>query len=140
MPHVSRRKMSDKLWERLWGRLVGLLTKSNCEVEVEAVLVGLLTPTERVMVAKRLMVGILALSGWSAYEIAEALKMSVATVYKLKAYLRLDAKYRRFVRKVYPDKVKQTEQKARSKGELEKLVEDMFVGYRKRSRLVYPHD
>jgi len=99
---------------------------------------GFLTPTEQVMLSKRVMAGFLILSDWDAYAISSVLKLSVSTVYKLKHYLELSKDYRKFLEKLLPKKIPFQPQKGPSAiPPLVKLLENIFEGYRHRSRLLY---
>ncbi len=140
MPQISRKKLSDKVWQKIWQRFALALSSVRSRGGVEVLVSGLLTPTEEVMVAKRLMVGVLSLSGWKPYEIAGALKMSPATVYKLRAYLEMNKNYREFLKRTFPGKIaSRSESKGAREGgdSLAEFLEDIFVGYRHRSRLYF---
>lgn len=79
----------DKNFEQtMWEMVVEVVEKLQGEDEIALFFNEMLTETERVMVAKRLMVLVLHLSGWNAVEISEELKMSRATVYKLVELMR----------------------------------------------------
>lgn len=90
---VSKRKMKPELWVAVWERLIGMIEVTRNTDEMRILIGALLSPTEREMAAKRLMVSIMTLSGWSAYEIADELRLGTATVYKFQALLERDEKF-----------------------------------------------
>ena len=88
MPQVSRRPLNKFLEQRMHEVFWGSLAKLNSKVAVSGFLSDLLTPTERVMLAKRLAMAILIERGWCQDEISHALKVSTATIVRLKSTLR----------------------------------------------------
>ena len=127
MAQVSRRPLDEKQWQMMWVRLVNLVAEDMDLPEAEVVLEGLLTETERVMLTKRLMAGVLLNSGWSVPKVALVLKLSTASVYKFKLVLEKDKKFKRFVEERFPEMVEKPARDASVK-ELEKLVEKYFKG------------
>lgn len=86
MPHISKKYLDRKvflaMYERFYDTLVSLRNKS----ESVRLTNELLTPTERVMIAKRLAILYLIHKGHSIYEVEQTLKVSPSTVarYQLK--------------------------------------------------------
>ena len=132
MPKVSKNELKDEVWQRMWQRLVKVIVEAKDRHKVEVLLSGLLTPAEEVMLCKRLMVGILSMSGWDVPEISSGLKMSKATVYKLKTYLEMNQSYRAFLQEVLPEKIERKRSGEKEIGLLEEMMGVIFEGYHDR--------
>lgn len=105
MAQVSGRKIDERDWERMWEKLV-YAVGTNRSVEAAGLLLGgLLTSTERVMMTKRLMAMLLLISGWEVVVVAERLKLSTATVYKIKTRLEIDRRLRELLLTMFPKKI-----------------------------------
>jgi uncharacterized protein YerC len=87
MPHVSRIKLDKKVEEKLINTLDLTLIKLTKEEEMKGFLTSLLTPTERLMLAKRLAMVILLKRGMSESKIRNTLKVTRATVDRMQLYL-----------------------------------------------------
>jgi Trp operon repressor len=85
MPHVSRKKIPLKIWQTIWKDLVGKVSVARHPKETRALLGGLLTKTEKVMLAKRLAAIILISRGYSPYEVSQILCMSDSTTKRFSA-------------------------------------------------------
>lgn len=105
MPQISRRKMKEEVWWGVWRKFVDTVVGLDSPRKVDVFMMGLLTNTERVMLAKRLMVAVLTLSDWTPAQIADALSLSRPSVYRLRAYFVLDAEYRKLVGASFPYKI-----------------------------------
>ena len=79
MPHISNRKPDKKTVERLDRNLIKFLLDTSSEKR-KNIFNEIITPTEKIMVAKRLMLLLFIKRGLSAYEIARTLKMSTSTI------------------------------------------------------------
>ena len=80
MPHISKRKLEDQHVEDLFLEIVAVFERAGRRGELRKVLRELLTPTEKVMLAKRLAVISMLSQGVSIFDIAESLAMSPSTV------------------------------------------------------------
>ncbi len=87
MPHVSRNKLDLKAEQKLIQTLDLVLTKIQKEEQIDQFLLALLTPTERIMLAKRLAIVILLKEGLLESEIAETLHVTRVTVSRLQFFL-----------------------------------------------------
>jgi hypothetical protein len=123
--------MAEKLLDEAVSRTKGTDTR--------VLIKGLLTETEKVMLVKRVLVGVLILSGWELVEIAETVKLSRSTVYKLAQRLQMDLEYAGLLGRLFPRKIP-WERENRSPSALVKFMEDILAGRRQRSRLQYPLD
>jgi len=89
MPQVSRRLISPKIEKRIYEVFVVAIGKVNRKDEILTFISDLLTPTERVMIAKRLSVALLLLRGNCNHrEIGKTLKVSTSTVARVNLILR----------------------------------------------------
>jgi len=56
MPHVSSKKLNSNLLEKLFRKLINVLGKAQDKQYLDIVINELFTPTEKIMLAKRLAV------------------------------------------------------------------------------------
>lgn len=87
MPHVSKIKLDSKVEKNLIKTLEFVLTKLTKEEEMNGFLLSLLTPTERLMLAKRLAMTILLKEKLPDVRIASALNVTRATISKMELFL-----------------------------------------------------
>lgn len=87
MPQVSRRPIDKNLEQRMYELLWGAIAKLDKKESVSEFLKDILTPTERVMIAKRLAMALLLARGWDQEAISRYLKVSTATVQTIKRVL-----------------------------------------------------
>ena len=90
---LSVNKLPDKDWETVSDGLAHLLGRRYSNEQVQALLRGVLTPAERIVIAKRVMIGILTVNGWTVEEISKKLKLSKTTVYRFQQYMDLTPEY-----------------------------------------------
>ena len=90
MPHVSKQKVEGKVFESLYKELESLIIKSDSK-NARLVLNDLLTKTEKIMLAKRLVAGLMFSQGCSQYQVWTTLKISSSTAARMSlAYERGD--------------------------------------------------
>ncbi|MBL4644764.1 MAG: hypothetical protein JKX80_02775 [Candidatus Pacebacteria bacterium] len=83
MVHISKRKVSAKVLAEMKTQLVNIFFVQNSRKNFESVLYNLLTPSEHILLAKRVMaIGLLDL-GYSTYQVSELLCMSPTTLGKI---------------------------------------------------------
>ena len=80
MPHVSKNRVKKKVFQEIYDSLIEAVFKSTDRDQSRKLLVELLTPTERVMLAKRLAMIAMLDRGYSFYRISRELKVSFSTV------------------------------------------------------------
>jgi len=80
MPRVSQNALSKESQVDIMSALVRTLASINQEETIDIFLRDLLTSSERIMLAKRLMVSVFVIRGLSSREICSILKMSKSTV------------------------------------------------------------
>ncbi|MBI2054776.1 MAG: hypothetical protein HYT39_01610 [Candidatus Sungbacteria bacterium] len=81
MPKVSQNQLSREMEHQIADALVRTLAKINDEKPLRRFLDNLLTHTEKIMLAKRLMVAVLLQHGYSYGAICRVLKISKTTVH-----------------------------------------------------------
>jgi uncharacterized protein YerC len=80
MPKVSQNKLSAIIQTEILQTLFLSIAQIQNEKEVAVLLRDLLTPTEQVMIAKRLMTAMLCERGYPVHKICSMLKLSRTTV------------------------------------------------------------
>lgn len=140
MAQISKGTINYESWIKVWEGFIslpgkkGVLTKSDWNNLWR----GFLTKTELVMIPKRLLVAVLVLSEWPEYTIADYLKMSPATVYKISEYIRRDRKYKNALVKLFPKKISIPKKKpSKPQHWILTLIEDLLAVNKDRSRLIY---
>lgn len=86
MPHVSKHPLSPKAEKELVRTLEIVLTKVTKEIDMNGFLLALLSPTERVMIAKRLAMIVLLKGNTPDASIAEILHVTRGTVAKMRLF------------------------------------------------------
>lgn len=81
MPHISDKKLNKNIAKQIDNQLLNILSSTKTE-DLKFIMEYLLTPTERLMLAKRLAIFILLKDGLSGYKISKLLKISKTTVSK----------------------------------------------------------
>ncbi|MEK7575382.1 MAG: Trp family transcriptional regulator [Patescibacteria group bacterium] len=86
MPHISKEHLDQKVFLDMYTHFHNALTSLRNKKESGKLIRELLTPTERVMIAKRVAMIYMLRKGHSVYEIEKVLKVSSSTVarYSLK--------------------------------------------------------
>ncbi|HVF69463.1 MAG TPA: Trp family transcriptional regulator [Xanthomonadales bacterium] len=87
MPHVSKHKLDKKVEDELSDTLDLILSKLSNKESVRHFLLSLLTPTERVMLAKRLAIIILLKEEVPQSHVAQTLHVTRITVSRLQFFL-----------------------------------------------------
>lgn len=82
MTHISKFKMKDRVKQRISANLANALLESGV-AQGRAMLDTLLTPTERIMLAKRLAIIVMLEREYSYYRIMKTLKVSTSTIKRL---------------------------------------------------------
>lgn len=116
MTRISRRPVRKELEERMFALLMQSFRDLNNEKDVFNFIEDLLSPTEKIMIAKRLAIAILLEKGWNSREISFTLKVSTATVNSVRIKIS-------FLGKGYKQAVKTILQKEEVASFFEKLAE-----------------
>lgn len=125
MPKVSRRVMNKQIEEKvltLFSEVLGKLTRKE---EIETFLSDFLSPTEYMMLAKRLAIVLLLSRGYNYEEIGNLLKVSSETVGRIS----LSAKRHGQGLKLAIDKILGEEKKKEFIMGLEKLLAKMIIAH-----------
>lgn len=80
MPHVSSKRVKKKVFNRISDELIATVSKLKGAQEIKGFLNELFTPTERVMLAKRLAAYLMIKRGYSFSVIEKTLKMSPSSL------------------------------------------------------------
>ncbi len=80
MPQVARWKLKPEVQEKVFNILVDLIARVNNKSKAKNFAEFLLTPTEKVMIAKRTMTALLLASGANYDQIHQAVHVSAATI------------------------------------------------------------
>jgi Trp operon repressor len=83
MPHVSKRKIKDDQFKKIYGKLTIVFDKAGKNNKTKLILEEFLTPTEKIMLAKRLAIIFMLNEKVSIYHIAETLFVSPSTVERM---------------------------------------------------------
>jgi len=87
MPHISKRRLGKKAEKELIRNFELVLAKISKETEMQDFLGSLLTPTERIMLAKRLAIVVLLKEDVPQTSISNALNVTQATVSRMQLFL-----------------------------------------------------
>ena len=108
MPHVSRIKLEQKVEKDLIKTLEFVLTKLTKEEEMNGFLLSLMTPTERLMIAKRLAMTVLLKEKMPDSHISATLNVTRGTVSRMQLFLEARGQgYDYALRKLQNEKIMQ---------------------------------
>jgi len=80
MARISKRKLDDKILEKIFDLFFEIVGKKSSKEDFKNTIVDLLSPIERVMIAKRVAIIYLLMKKINQRSISQALKVSNATV------------------------------------------------------------
>lgn len=100
MAQISKRYLSWDVQNKISGTLLEAISQVKDKKEAALFVNDLLTPTERVVLAKRLAIAVLLLKGWGYDGIQNFLKVSSDTVGKVSLIVKSNQGYRRVVDKM----------------------------------------
>jgi len=104
MPKVSKNPLSREIREEMVNAFIRTLTKINDDALLRRFLDDLLSPTEKMMLSKRLMAAVLLQRGYSYGAVCSALKMSKTTVFLIQRDLvKSGAGYRRVFERFFKE-------------------------------------
>lgn len=90
MPHVSKKKINEKIFFQISEYLVLTLTEIKDKKEMEVFLKAFLSQTERLMLAKRLAVAYLLNENVLEDKISQMLSIGKPTIVKTRLWMRLE--------------------------------------------------
>ncbi len=88
MPHISKRRIKEKTFLRIQKQLAGALANAKSFGEANSFIKEFFTPTERIMLSKRLAAIFMLQTGASPYRVWKTLKLSPSTAERL--HMRLE--------------------------------------------------
>ena len=100
MSQISRRILNKQVEEKVFETLWEAISQVKSKDDVKLFLSDLLSPVERIMVAKRLAIAVLLLKGSSYETIIDILKVSNETISKIALILRANSGYKIAVNKL----------------------------------------
>jgi uncharacterized protein YerC len=92
MTQVSRIPLTKEVYQRIFELLQNTIAKPYNKTEVSLLLKDLLTPTERIMLAKRMACAVLLEKGYTYRDIELILKVSKGTVQSINTILKFHGK------------------------------------------------
>ena len=142
MPHISRRKVKRKVYSKMESNLVDIFLSSRSKSEIAQLINTLLTPTERVMLAKRIAIILMLNNGYSFRAIEKSLKVTLQTVMRFWK-MKKEGKFSNFAKKGIKEsnfwkdleKLLEAGLPPRGKGRWKHVFETMDRGERLRRRL-----
>lgn len=87
MTHISKRKLNSEITDHLNNSLVFLIKELSSKGDVEKFLNSIVTETERLMISKRVVAAFFLKHNIAERDIAETLKLTPATVSRLKLWI-----------------------------------------------------
>lgn len=87
MTHISRKKLDPEVNKYVLESLTFILKETNTKEEVEKFLSSAISETERLMIAKRVAAAFLLRHNIESEKISETLKLTPATVARLKLWV-----------------------------------------------------
>ena len=79
MPHLSSKRVKKDIFKRMTNEFINAVAELKTKEEIKGFLRELLTPTERVMLAKRLAIILMLKKGYSFKAVEKTLKISSST-------------------------------------------------------------
>lgn len=89
MTQVSRRYLPPKVSGQIFDMFLSTLSSLSSPADVNSFVEDLLSPTEQIMLGKRLAIAYMLQKGYTQREIVETLKVGLATVNKISLTLKL---------------------------------------------------
>lgn len=100
MTQVSRRVLNKQVAEQIFETLWEAISQVRDKQEIQIFLNDLLTPTERIMIAKRLAIAVLLLKQHDYETIKDFLKVSGETISKISLILKMNQGFKLAINKV----------------------------------------
>ena len=122
MSQVSRRVLSKEVQERIFEIFWQALASCSDQKTVATFLEDLLTPTEKVMLAKRVSIAFLLMKGYDYRSITETLKVSTPTIWTVNLWLKENGSGY----KIALEKILRSEKWRKFWQDIERKIEDAF--------------
>ena len=105
MPHVSRKKLKKKVFIKIGEQLSDTIAKANSARELKWIFKELVTPTERIMLAKRLAIILMLEKGYSFDIIQKTLKVTPQTIVRFWKISK-QSSYKPIIKEISTDKTR----------------------------------
>lgn len=101
MTQVSKRPLSKDVQERIFDLFTTSISNIHGTTDVYSFINDLLSPTEQLMLAKRIAISFMLQKGFDQRTVSKTLKVSVTTVNKVNSVLQISGKgYRRVIQAI----------------------------------------
>lgn len=100
MSQVSKKPLSGDIERKIYSSLIEAIKLLKSDQEVDRFLYDLMTPTERVMIPKRLAIAVLWDKGWSQELICTTLNVSPSTVAWVSKMYQLSSGFKKVIEKL----------------------------------------
>ena len=97
MVQVSKRKLNPKVWDQIYRIFLKAIKKTTRGKETQLLINFLLTETEKIVLTKRLAIGLLLEKGLDYDQIKSALKVSQGTIASVKVRLEVFPEYKKLI-------------------------------------------
>lgn len=123
MAQVSRKYLSGETQRRIVSLFLSSVALSSSEKETASFIDGLLTPTEKIMLAKRFSIAFMLLNGYDYQTICDTLKVTTGTVGDVSLMLKIRGNG---IRKIV-SKIKRNETMRKIWGEIKDGIDELFA-------------
>lgn len=97
MSQISKHKIDNGIYTEIFETIIGVIVKINSTVKAKLFFNSFFSPTEKLMFAKRLAIGLLLSQGLKYRDISMLLKVSLATVGAVSFKYNYDENYRKII-------------------------------------------
>lgn len=104
MPQVSKFPVNKDVYDEIFGVFLETIVSLDTNNKVAAFFEEFLTPTERIMLAKRLAIGLLISKSYNYEEISHLLRVSTSTICDYATLYKHKAGYRQVVNQIMQKK------------------------------------
>jgi len=104
MSQVSKYPLEKELYKEIFDTFLQTIASLKTKDEVSEFFEEFLTPTEKIMFAKRLAAGLLIAEGYDYREISNLLKISSATISTFSSFYKYGKGYKKVISKIKMDK------------------------------------
>lgn len=105
MTQISKYSIKQDLYNEILNIFVRVISGLRSEGSVKLFLNEFLSPTEKIMLAKRMAVGIFVAKGYGYKEIGDALKMSTSTIAEYALAYKYKDGYKEIINKILRNKI-----------------------------------
>jgi len=103
MTQVSKYPISKDVYEHIFDVFLATIAEIKTKNEVASFLQDFLTPTERIMLAKRLAIGLLLAKNYDYREISKILRVSTTTIGNMSSLYKYGHAYRKVIDDILAD-------------------------------------